>query len=96
MAAIPAQLAPISRWHRIRNSMTRAEWRRAALLAAVVVGLHVVGFVLLFAVVVPHHYDLGASGVFGLGRRASPPTRSACGTRSTPTTSARSTTRRAS
>ena len=25
------------------------------------------GFGLLFAVVVPHHYDLGASGVFGVG-----------------------------
>ena len=68
MAAIPAQLAPISRWHRIRNSMTPAEWRRAAVLAAVVVGLHVVGFVLLFAVVVPHHYDLGGrAACFGVG-----------------------------
>ncbi len=38
-----------------------------ALLAAIVVGLHVVGFFILLALVVPHEYSLGASGVFGLG-----------------------------
>src|SRR5215467_8793894 len=36
-------------------------------MAAVVVALHVVGFVLLFAVVVPRHFSLGDSGVFGVG-----------------------------
>jgi high-affinity nickel-transport protein len=36
-------------------------------LVTVIVGLHVVGFVLLLAAVIPHHYDLGKSGVFGLG-----------------------------
>jgi high-affinity nickel-transport protein len=47
--------------------MTAAEWRRAAALATVVIGLHVVGFFLLIAVVAPHHYDLGKSGIFGVG-----------------------------
>jgi high-affinity nickel-transport protein len=47
--------------------MTPVEWRRAALLAAVVIGLHVLGFFLLVAVVAPHHYDLGKSGIFGVG-----------------------------
>jgi high-affinity nickel-transport protein len=56
-----------SRWARVLASLTPAEWRRAALLAGIVVGLHVVGFGLLFAVVVPHHYDLGTSGIFGVG-----------------------------
>jgi nickel/cobalt transporter (NiCoT) family protein len=47
--------------------LTPAEWRRAALLAAAVVGLHVVGFFVLLVLVVPHGYRLGTSGVFGLG-----------------------------
>jgi high-affinity nickel-transport protein len=36
-------------------------------MAAVVIGLHVLGFFLLFAFVVPHHFDLGDSGIFGVG-----------------------------
>src|SRR3954464_11599918 len=36
-------------------------------MAAVVIGLHAVGFFLLFAVVAPHHFALGDSGVFGVG-----------------------------
>ena len=67
MASGRVQLSGASRWRRIRGALTPAEWRRAAMLAAVIVGLHVVGFFLLFAVVVPHHYSLGASGVFGVG-----------------------------
>ena len=56
-----------SRRARIRNALTPQEWRRAAWLAAAVIGLHVVGFVTLLAVVVPQHFSLGARGVFGLG-----------------------------
>ena len=52
---------------RTRGALTPAEWRRAAGLAVVIVGLHAVGFFLLLAVVAPHHYALGASGVFGVG-----------------------------
>jgi high-affinity nickel-transport protein len=36
-------------------------------MAAVVIGLHVIGFFILLALVVPHGYHLGTSGVFGLG-----------------------------
>jgi high-affinity nickel-transport protein len=36
-------------------------------LFGVVAGLHVVGFVILIALVVPHGYSLGKGGVFGLG-----------------------------
>ena len=39
----------------------------SALLAAVVLGLHAVGFFLLIAVVAPRGYELGATGVFGVG-----------------------------
>ena len=59
--------APASRWTRVRASVTRAEWRRAGLLAAVVLGLHAVGFLLLVAVVAPQGYELGATGAFGVG-----------------------------
>jgi high-affinity nickel-transport protein len=52
---------------RIRNSLTAAEWARAGGLAAVIVGLHVIGFGLLFGVVVPHHFTLGAGGAFTAG-----------------------------
>jgi high-affinity nickel-transport protein len=56
-----------SRWRRLRDSLTPQEWRRAAALATVVVGLHAVGFFILVALVVPHHFTLGTSGAFGLG-----------------------------
>ena len=45
--------------------MTR--WRTIAIMAGVVLGLHVVGFFLLVALVIPHHYRLGSAGVFVLG-----------------------------
>jgi high-affinity nickel-transport protein len=57
----------VSRWERVKVALTPAEWRRAALLATIIAGLHVAGFGILLAAVVPHHYDLGESGVFGLG-----------------------------
>ena len=59
--------AAASRWARAREALTPAEWRRVVLLAAVVLGLHAVGFFLLFAVVAPRGYELGATGVFGVG-----------------------------
>jgi high-affinity nickel-transport protein len=52
---------------RIRGALTPAEWGRAGGLAAAVIGLHVVGFGLLFGFVVPHHFSLGAGGAFTAG-----------------------------
>jgi high-affinity nickel-transport protein len=52
---------------RVRASMTGAEWRRAGAMAAVIAGLHVVGFGILVLVVVPQHYKLGAAGTFAIG-----------------------------
>ena len=52
---------------RIRRGLTPREWATVGGMAAVVIGLHVVGFFLLFAFVVPHHFGLGESGVFGAG-----------------------------
>jgi high-affinity nickel-transport protein len=50
----------------VSGSLSRAEWRRAGLLALVIVTLHVVGFGLLFGFVAPQHLRVG-SGVFGIG-----------------------------
>jgi high-affinity nickel-transport protein len=47
--------------------MTPAQWRRAGVLAAVIVILHVVGFGLLFGFVVPAGLSLGVQGAFGVG-----------------------------
>jgi high-affinity nickel-transport protein len=56
-----------SRWQQIRHGLTAAEWRRVGGMAAVILGLHVLGFFILIAVVAPHHYRLGASGSFAIG-----------------------------
>jgi high-affinity nickel-transport protein len=52
---------------RLRHCLTAHEWRTVAGMAAVVLGLHAVGFFLLFVLVAPHHYRLGASGAFAVG-----------------------------
>ncbi len=56
-----------SRLARIKGSMSPAEWRRAGGMAAVIAGLHVVGFGLLILVVAPQHFKLGAAGTFAIG-----------------------------
>jgi high-affinity nickel-transport protein len=58
---------PAAQWARCRGALTPAEWRRAGVLAGVIVALHVVGFFILLALVVPNDYSLGTSGAFGLG-----------------------------
>ena len=52
---------------RARSALSPAEWVRAGGLVAAVLGLHVVGFGLLFGFVVPHHFSLGAGGAFTAG-----------------------------
>ncbi len=56
----------VARARRVRAALTPAEWRRAAGLAFVVIGLHVAGFGILLALVVPHSYPLSTGGVFGV------------------------------
>jgi nickel/cobalt transporter (NiCoT) family protein len=48
------------------SRLSRREWRSVGGMGIVVVGLHLLGWVTLIAVVVPHHYDLGGQ-VFGIG-----------------------------
>jgi len=67
MASVPLPITSVSRWTRVKAALTPAEWRRAALLAVAIAGLHALGFFLLLAVVAPGHYALGGSGVFGVG-----------------------------
>ncbi len=67
MEAMSAPVVQASRWHRIKNGLTPAEWRRAGAMAAVVAGLHIVGFGILILIVSPKHYSLGASGTFAIG-----------------------------
>jgi high-affinity nickel-transport protein len=67
MDATIAGTHALTRWERLRGGLSSSEWATVAGMAAVVVGLHVVGFFLLFAVVAPHRFDLGASGFFGVG-----------------------------
>ncbi len=51
----------------LRGALTRAEWWRVGAMSAVVVGLHVVGFGLLFVLVVPAHLSMGSAGAFTAG-----------------------------
>jgi nickel/cobalt transporter (NiCoT) family protein len=60
-----ASARPLPR--RARVALTGREWRGVGGMATVVVALHVVGFVILIAVVAPHHYRLGTSGAFTIG-----------------------------
>jgi high-affinity nickel-transport protein len=50
----------------LRAALSPSEWARAGAMAAAVVGLYVVGFLMLFAAV-PHHYRLSSKEIFGVG-----------------------------
>ena len=52
---------------RVRSALSRREWISIAGMVGFVLLLHVVGWGLLAGVIAPRHYDLGASGVFGVG-----------------------------
>jgi high-affinity nickel-transport protein len=63
MASVSARLA------RIRDGLTPREWTRAGLMVAVVVLLHVVGWLLL-AAAVGGHYRISNTEIFGFGTGA--------------------------
>ena len=67
MDASSMSLARPSLLARTKGSMSPPEWRRAAGMASVIAGLHVVGFGLLILVVAPQHFKLGAAGTFAVG-----------------------------
>ncbi len=67
MEAIASRRPGASRWQRLRGALTPSQWATVGGMAAVIAGLHLIGFGLLFGVVVPHHFDLGSGGAFGVG-----------------------------
>jgi high-affinity nickel-transport protein len=59
--------APAGRVARFRRSLSARDRRSLIGMAAFIVVLHVVGFGLLFGVIVPQHLSLGTSGVYDVG-----------------------------
>src|ERR1700712_1978334 len=56
--------------HRVargRSSLSRGEWVSMAGMAGFILLLHVVGWGVLLGAIVPHHYNLGSTGIFGAG-----------------------------
>ena len=58
---------PTTRTGPARTGLRPAEKRTVAAMAVVLVALTVVGWVVLAVFVAPQHYELGESGVFGVG-----------------------------
>ncbi len=53
---------------RFRHSLTPRDWRSLGAMTAFIIFLHVVGFAILFTLVVPKHFQLGGDHpVFGVG-----------------------------
>ncbi|HET6711284.1 MAG TPA: HoxN/HupN/NixA family nickel/cobalt transporter, partial [Amycolatopsis sp.] len=50
-----------------RRGLSRREWVSIGGMGGFILLLNVVGWGVLTAFVVPHHYALGTSGVFGIG-----------------------------
>jgi len=57
---------PSSRFTKIRKGLSPGEWARVGAMSAAIAGLHVAGFVMLFAAI-PYHYHLSRTQLFGLG-----------------------------
>ena len=56
-----------SRWSRMWGSLTGEDKRSLAGMAGFILLLHVVGIGVLLTLVVPRHFDLGSTGIFGVG-----------------------------
>ncbi len=66
MATLAPPESP-SAYRRFRDSLTRQDWTALAGMYGFIVVLHVLGFGLLFAVVVPAHLSLGGDGFYDVG-----------------------------
>jgi high-affinity nickel-transport protein len=62
-----AEVQPNRRWTQLSRSLDAKQWQTLAMMAAVVLGLHALGFFLLIVVVARHHHHLGTPGAFALG-----------------------------
>src|SRR3954466_10264214 len=67
MGSTTATARGASLWQRIQRGLTPEQWRTVAGMGAIIVGLHAIGFFLLFAFVAPAHLSLGGAGVFTVG-----------------------------
>jgi nickel/cobalt transporter (NiCoT) family protein len=59
--------SPTTRFARLTESLSRAEWLSLAAMAGFVALLHIAGWGLLLALVAPHQYEVGPHQVFGIG-----------------------------
>jgi nickel/cobalt transporter (NiCoT) family protein len=63
-----SSLAPASsRWSRMWGSLNNQDKRSLAGMFGFIVLLHVAGFGVLLTLVIPQHFDLGSTGIFGIG-----------------------------
>ncbi|MFJ4844423.1 MULTISPECIES: HoxN/HupN/NixA family nickel/cobalt transporter [unclassified Streptomyces] len=62
----PAATGAPTLLNRVRHALSPREWARVGGMAAFVIGLHVIGWFTLVAVVAPEHYSLGTKS-FGIG-----------------------------
>jgi nickel/cobalt transporter (NiCoT) family protein len=57
-----------SRYERLRRALDPREWATVSAMVATIIGLHVIGWVTLVAIIAPRHYHVGTgSQVFGVG-----------------------------
>jgi len=64
-----SSLAPASssRWSRMWGALNGQDKRSLAGMFGFIALLHVIGFGVLLTLVIPRHFDLGATGIFGIG-----------------------------
>jgi high-affinity nickel-transport protein len=67
MAPVIAAAGRASRWERVRSGLSPSQWRTVGWMGVLIVALHAIGFFLLFAVIAPHKFALGDSGLFTVG-----------------------------
>lgn len=56
-----------ARWRQVSGALNGREWASVGGMAVFVLALHVIGWGVLLAIVVPNHYEIGPSQVFGIG-----------------------------
>ncbi|MCW2530117.1 MAG: high-affinity nickel-transporter, partial [Pseudonocardiales bacterium] len=61
-----SELTLTQKMSQFRRGLSRTEWLRLAGMLVVIVGLNVVGWVIVAALIAPHHYSFGTK-TFGLG-----------------------------
>ena len=63
----PVTPASSSRWSQVWGALSGEDKRSLAGMAGFILLLHVIGLGVLFTLVIPQHFDLGSTGIFGIG-----------------------------